>query len=92
MTIMVAISEAAKANADALVSSGRFDTVEQAIEACLSFFKEGWIDEEVDLDDLSPEDRAAVERGLAAVTAGDVVDGETFLNELSAKYRAMVVP
>lgn len=92
MTIMVAISDAAKADADALVSSGRFGTVEQAIEASLSFVNNGWIDEVVDLDDLSPEERAAVERGLAAVEAGDVVDGETFLNELSAKYRAMVVP
>lgn len=89
MTIMVAISEAAKASADALVASGRFSTVEQAIEASLNFFKEGWIDEEVDLDDLSPEDRAAVEEGLADIEAGRVVDADEVFDRLIAKYTAM---
>lgn len=89
MTIMVAISEAAKADADALVSSGRFGTVEQAIEASLSFLREGWIDDEVDLDALSPEDRAAIEEGLADIEAGRVIDADEVFDRLIAKYTAM---
>ena len=87
MTIMVAISEAAKAHAEALVLSGRYDSVEEAVEAGLSQLGD-W-DEVVDLDALSAEHRAAVEEGLAAAEAGDVVDGQTFFRELRAKYRAM---
>lgn len=88
MTIMVAISETAKAQADALVSSGMYESIGEAIEAALSRL-EPWDDEIVDLDDLSPEDRAAVEEGLADIEAGRVVDGETFFAELIAKYEAM---
>ena len=91
MTIMVAISEAAKASADALVASGRFDTVEEAIEVSLDLLNGAADDAVVRLADLSSEDRAAVENGLAAFEAGDVVDGEEFFDRLSAEYRAMIV-
>jgi Arc/MetJ-type ribon-helix-helix transcriptional regulator len=88
MTISVVISEAAKAHAEALVSSGRYESLEEAVEAAI-WQLEDWEDEEVDLDSLSAEHRAAVEEGLADIEAGRVVDGETFFAELIAKYEAM---
>jgi len=88
MTISVVISAAAKAHAEALVSSGRYESLEEAVEAAIWQLEE-WDDEEVDLDSLSPEHRAAVEEGLADIEAGRVVDGETFFAELIAKYEAM---
>lgn len=87
MTISVTISEAAKARADALVLSGRYDSIEQAVEAGLHYLQEGWIDGAVDLDALSPEDRAAVEEGLADVEAGRVEDAEVVFERLLARYR-----
>ncbi|WP_010162129.1 ribbon-helix-helix domain-containing protein [Sphingomonas sp. PAMC 26617] len=88
MTISVVISEAAKAHAEALVSSGRYESLEEAVEAAI-WQLDAWEDEEVDLDTMSPEHRAAVEEGLADIEAGRVVDGETFFAELIAKYEAM---
>jgi antitoxin ParD1/3/4 len=89
MTISVTISDAAKARADALVLSGRYESIEQAIEAGLHYLQEGWIDEVVDLDDLSPEDRAAVEEGLADSEAGRVIPADDVFDRLIAKYTAM---
>lgn len=89
MGISVTISEAAKARADALVLSGRYDSVDEAVEAGLRRLEDYEEDVEVDLDDLPPEHRAAVERGLADAEAGRLVDGEQFLSRLIAKYEAM---
>ncbi|PTS73898.1 hypothetical protein DBR17_17605 [Sphingomonas sp. HMWF008] len=84
MTVMVAISEAAKARADALVLSGRYESIEHAIEAGLSQLD--LEDDEVDLDALSPEDRAAVEEGLADIAAGRVIPAEQVYAELRARF------
>lgn len=90
MTISVAISEAARAHAEALVSSGRYETLEQAVEAAIWQLDPLPSDDLVDLDALPPDLRAKIEAGIAAADAGDVVDGETFLDELSARYRSMI--
>lgn len=90
MSIMVAISETAKAQADALVASGRFDTVEEAIEVSLSVFNGGWIDERVRLEELTPELRAKIEAALIDIEAGHVVDADVVFDALEARYSAMV--
>ena len=86
MTTMVAISDAAKACADQLVLEGRFETLEQAIEAGLHWLQNPWFDEEVDLDDLPLEDREAVEEGLADIAAGRTIPAEQVFAELEARY------
>lgn len=90
MTISVVISEAAKAHAEALVSSGRYESLAQAVEAAIWQLDPLPRDDLVDFDALPPDVRAKIEAGIAAGDAGDVVDGETFLDELSAKYRSMI--
>ena len=92
MASSVTIGDAAKAHADALVRGGRYDSFDEAVEAGLRRLEddeEDVEDVEVDLDDLPPEHRAAVEAGLAAAEAGEVVDGEAALAEPQARYRAM---
>lgn len=89
MTISVTISAEAKQRADALVLSGRYDSIEQAVEAGLHYLHAGWIDEEVDPEALSPEDRAAVEEGLADIEAGRVIPANEVFDRLIAKYTAM---
>ncbi|WP_242138458.1 hypothetical protein [Sphingomonas sp. TREG-RG-20F-R18-01] len=88
MTISVVISAAAKAHAEALVSSGRYESLEEAVEAAI-WQLEAWEDEEVDLDTLSPEHRAAVEEGLADIEAGRVIPADAVFDRLIAKYTAM---
>lgn len=61
----------------------------KAVEAGVWRLKDDWDDEEVDLEDLSPEDRAAVEEGLADIAAGRTVPAEQVFDRLTAKYRAM---
>lgn len=87
----VTISDRAKADAEELVREGRFETVDQAVEAGLRWLRDPWVDEIVDLDDLDPETRAAVEQGLADADAGRVRDGHEVFAELIAKYEAMAL-
>jgi predicted transcriptional regulator len=92
MTISVVISAAAKAHAEALVSSGRYESLEQAVEAAIWQLGD-WEDEEVDLDSLSPDHRAAVEEGLADIEAGRVIPAEeVFEKRLSSSSRSVRMP
>lgn len=85
----VVLSEQAKVDAEELVREGRFDTVDQAVAAGLRSLRDPWVDEIVDLDELDPETRAAVERGIADADAGRVTDGDVVFDRLIAKYEAM---
>ena len=85
----VVLSDQAKADAEQLIRDGRFETLGEAIEAGLHVLRNPWIDEEVDVDDLDPETRAAVERGIADADAGRVTDANVVFDRLSAKYDAM---
>lgn len=89
MATMVTISDQAKADAEALVGEGRFQTVDEAVEAGLYFLRNPWIDEKVDLDELNPETRAAIEEGIADADAGRVRDAADVFDELIAKYESM---
>jgi len=88
MTISVVISAAAKAHAEALVSSGRYESLEQAVEAAIWQLGD-WEDDEVDPNSLSPEHRGAVEEGLADIEAGRVIPADEVFDRLIAKYTAM---
>ena len=57
---------------DDLVRSGRFASREAAVSEGLRLVEIADWGEPVDLDDLSPSERAGVERGLADVAAGRV--------------------
>lgn len=87
----VTISDQARADAEELIRAGRFETIDQAVEAGLRWLRDPWIDEVVDLDDLDPETRAAVEEGLADIEAGRVRDADEVFDELIAKYEAMAL-
>lgn len=87
----VVLSEQAKVDAEELIRQGRFETMDEAVAAALHFFRNPWIDEEVDLDDLDPETRAAVEEGIADADAGRVRDGNEVFDELIARYEAMAL-
>jgi predicted transcriptional regulator len=88
MASVITISDEARAAAEQLVREGRYHSVDQAFEAGIHHLA-AWEDEEVDLDDLSPEDRAAVEEGLADIDAGRVLTSEEVFGPLIAKYTAM---
>ena len=85
----ISVSDQAIADAEGLVREGRYETVNDAIEAGLYFLCHPWIDEEVDLDDLDPETRAAVEEGIADADAGRAIDADIVFDRLLAKYGAM---
>ena len=89
MALTITLSEEAEAHAGAMVAEGRFKSMEQAIEAGLYSLRVGYIDEPVDLDDLSPADRAAVEEGLADIDAGRVLTSEEVFGPLLARLTAM---
>ncbi len=86
MAATVMLSDQARTDAEELVREGRFETLDQAVEAGLRFLRDPWVDEEVDLDDLDPETRAAVERGLADIDAGRVIPAEQVFAELKARF------
>lgn len=86
MATVVTISDEARAYADGLVREGRYETLDQAVEAGVWGLQDHWDDEAVELDDLSPEDRAAVEEGLADIAAGRTVPAEQVFAELKARY------
>ena len=85
MGMMVQLSDGGTAIVEDFVERGRFASVEDAVDAALCLLS----DEVVDLDDLPPEHRAAVEEGLADIAAGRVHDGEEVFARLIAKYEAM---
>ena len=91
MTTVVTLSEAARARADELIRSGRCTSFGEVVRAAMVDDDESWMDEPVDLDTLSSEDRAAVEEGLADIEAGRVVDADVVFDRLIAKYKAMAV-
>lgn len=84
MTTVVSLSEAARARADELIRSGRYKTFCEVVEAAVGDDHESWMDEPMDLEDLSADDRAAIEEGLADIEAGRVHT----LNEVITKLRA----
>lgn len=87
MTTVVSINDEAKARADQLIRSGQYTSFDEVVRAALRESTDGWIDQEIDLDDLSPETRAAVEEGLADIEAGRVHDAEEVFAELRERYR-----
>lgn len=86
MTTVISISEEAKAFADAMIRDGKATSFDHLMQAVLQHDPLAWIDEPLDLDDLSPEDRAAVEEGLADIEAGRTIPME----EAFAKVRARI--
>lgn len=86
MGVAVTISEAAKAQADALVSEGLYESVQQALEAGLQRLDDDWEDEDLGLLDLSDEDRAAIAEGLAQLKAGQGIPAEEVFAELRARF------
>lgn len=85
MGVLVTISEAAKAQADALVADGTYESVQDALEAGLQRLKDD-SDEDLSLLDLSDEDRAAIAEGLADAKAGRVIPAEQVYAELRARF------
>ena len=96
MAMIVSLSEAAQARADELIRSGQCTSFSELVHTALGnggpeHDPETWIDEPVDLDTLSPEDRAAVEEGLADIEAGRTIPAEEVFDRLHEKYRAMAL-
>lgn len=89
MGVLVTISEAAKAQADALVAEGLYGSVQQALEAGLERLDDDWEDEDLSLLDVSDEDRAAIAEGLADAKAGRVLPADEVFQRLRAKFTAM---
>lgn len=94
MTTLVSLSDAARARADELIRSGNLTSFGELVRTVLvnggpEHDPESWIDEPVDLDDLSLEDRSAVEEGLADIEAGRVHPAEEVFAELRARIEAM---
>jgi predicted transcriptional regulator len=86
MTTLISISAEAKAAADEMIRNGEVTSFDQLVRAALRHDPDGWIDEPLDLDSLSAEDRAAVEQGLADVAAGRVYPAEQVFAELRARF------
>ncbi len=82
MTTVVSIGDEAKARADQLIRSGKFTSFDELVLAAIRETGDGWIDQEADLDDLTPKGRATVEEGLADIDAGRVRDAEEVFAEL----------
>lgn len=88
MTVSISISDTAKALADALVASGRFATVDEAVEAAIWRLDPPSEKEDEDLSrlDLSPEDRDAIAEGLADAKAGRLIPAEEIYAELRTRF------
>ncbi len=76
-----------------LVESGRFTSIDAAVEAALEQF-EDW-DDEIDPDaeadallNVSPEDREAIREGLRDFKEGRVLTAEQVFGELHARFGA----
>jgi len=84
---MVSIGDEAKARADQFIRSGKYTSFDEVVLAAIRETGDGWIDQEIDLEDLTPEVRTAVEEGLADIDAGRVHDAEEVFAELRERYR-----
>lgn len=73
---------------DSLVRSGRFASREAAVSEGLRLVEIADWGEPVELDDLSPSERAGVERGLADVAAGRVHSSRDVFDELERRHAA----
>ena len=72
---------------DDLVDRGLYPSREDAVREGLRLVHEqDWTDDEVDLDSLDPETRAAVEEGLADIAAGRVYPAEEVFARLRERY------
>ena len=87
MATMVSIGDEAKARADQFIRSGKYTSFDEVVLAAIRETGDGWIDQEIDLEDLTPEVRTAVEEGLADIDAGRVHDAEEVFAELRERYR-----
>ena len=83
-TTSVKLADEWNTYAEGLVRDGHFASIEQAVEAGLR-----QIQADMENDDLSPEDWAAIDEGLADGDAGRVRDADEVFDELLAKLRAM---
>ncbi|MFB2978781.1 type II toxin-antitoxin system ParD family antitoxin [Microseira sp. BLCC-F43] len=66
-----------------LLTQGEFQTVDEVISAALALLETEQLAYQAWLADT----RAKVEEGIAALERGEVVDGETFMNQLRAKLQ-----
>ncbi|GET40002.1 ribbon-helix-helix domain-containing protein [Microseira wollei] len=66
-----------------LLAQGEFQTVDEVINAALALLETERLAYQAWLVDT----RAKVEEGIAALERGEVVDGETFVNQLRAKLQ-----
>ena len=73
---------------DGLVRSGRFASREAVVSEGLRLVEIADWGEPVDLDDLSPSERAGVERGLADVAAGRVHSSREVFEALERRHAA----
>ena len=87
MTTVITLDDDVQAKVESMVRSGRFASTEDAIRASVMLLHDDLLD-----DELTPEDLAAIDEGLADIDAGRVVDAETVFERLTAKYSAMVGP
>lgn len=87
MTTLVSISDEAKARADQLIRSGEYTSFDELVLAALGDSRDDWIDQDITLEELSHEDRAAVEEGLADIEAGRIYPAEEVFAELRERYR-----
>lgn len=72
---------------DDLMANGRFASREDVVREGIRLVrKNDWTDQEVDLDSLDPETRAAIEAGLADVEAGRVEDADIVFARLRERY------
>lgn len=87
MATAITLDQETLRDLDELVASGRFASREEAVREGLRLVHEqDWIDEEVDLDNLDPATRAAVEEGLADLKAGRVEDADVVFARLRDRY------
>lgn len=89
MTMVVSLSEAAQAKADEAIRSGRYTSFGEVVQAALDDDEDSWVDEQVSWDTLSPDDRAAIEAGLADIDAGRTKPADEVFDRLIAKYEAL---
>lgn len=65
------------------LATGRFQSADQVIQAALRLLEEenqsyqAWLD----------ETRAKIDEGIASLESGEGIDGETFVNQLLAKFK-----
>ena len=101
MASTVILNEASLASIDALIGTGRFDSVDQVVETAIAHLAHGHgvppdVDDEIDPDaeadaltDVSEEDREAIREGLRDGKEGRVLTIEQVFDPLIARLRAM---